>query len=62
MGLTVNSDDKSFYGNFETHGILRKFLNPWYLKEVFKPIVFYGDFETHDILRRFLNQWYLTRV
>jgi len=25
-----------FYGGFETHGILRRFLNPWYLTGVLK--------------------------
>jgi len=25
-----------FYGSFETHGILQRFLNPWYLTEVLK--------------------------
>jgi len=25
-----------FYGGFETHGILRRFLNPWYLTRVLK--------------------------
>jgi len=53
MGLKVISDDKSFWENFETHGILQRFLNPWYLMEVFKPIVFCGGFETHGILQRF---------
>jgi len=62
MGLRVNSNDKSFYENFETHGILQRFLNPWYLTKVLKPMVFYGGFETHGILRRFLNPWHLTGV
>ncbi len=44
MGLKVILDDKSFYGNFETHGILQRFLNPWYLMEVLKLMVFYGGF------------------
>ena len=34
MGLKVISDGKSFYRNFETYGILRWFLNLWYLTEV----------------------------
>jgi len=53
--LKVISNCKSFCGNFETCGILRRFLNPWYLTEVFKPMVFYGGFEIHGILHRFLN-------
>jgi len=36
------SNGKSFYEYFETHGILWRFLNPWYLMEVLKPMVFYG--------------------
>jgi len=40
-------------GNFESRGILLRFLNPWYFTEVVKPMVFYGGFETHDILQRF---------
>jgi len=62
MGLKVISDGKSFYGNFETHCILRRFLNPWYFMEVFNPMVLNGDFETHGILWRFLNPLYLTGV
>jgi len=42
MGLKVISNGKSFYGNFKTHGILLRFLNPWYFTEVLIPIVFYG--------------------
>jgi len=51
MGLNVISNDKSFYENFETHGILLRFLNPWYFTEgsklivlngVLKSMVFYG--------------------
>jgi len=62
MGLKVISNDKSFYRNFETHGILWRFLYPWYFTMIFKPMVFNGGFETHGILQRFLNPWYLTRV
>jgi len=50
MGLNVISNGKSFYENFKTHDILRRFLNPWYFTEVFKPIVFNRGFETHGIL------------
>jgi len=53
MALKVISNDKSFYENFETHGILRRFLNPWYFTEVLKPMIFNRGFETHGILRRF---------
>jgi len=42
-----------FNGGFETHGILRRFLNPWYLTKVFKSMVFYRGFETHGILQKF---------
>jgi len=34
-----------FYGSFETHGILQRFLNPWYFNKVLKPMVFYGGSE-----------------
>jgi len=40
MGLKIISNDKSFYGNFETRGILRRFLNPLYFTEVLKLMVF----------------------
>jgi len=60
MGLKVISNGKSFYENFEAHGIL--FLNPWCFTEVLKSMVFYGGFETYGILRRLLNPRYLTRV
>jgi len=53
MGLKVISNDKSFYENFETHGILLRFLNSWYFIEVFKLMVFNGGFEARSILRRF---------
>jgi len=62
MGLKVISNDKSFYENFKTLDILRRFLNPWYFIEVLKPMVFYGGFEIHGILRKFLNPWYLIEV
>jgi len=62
MGLKVISDNKSFYGKFESHGILRRFLDTWYFTEVFKSTIFNGGFETIDILHRFLKQWYLTEV
>jgi len=45
MGLKIISNNKSFFGNFETHGILWKFLNPWYLTEVFKLMVFNRGYE-----------------
>jgi len=62
MGLKVISNGKSFYENYELHGILLRFLNPWYFTEVFKSMVFYGGFETYGILRRFLNSWYLQGI
>ena len=40
MGLKVISNGKSFYENFETRGILLRFLNQWYFTKVFKPMVF----------------------
>jgi len=43
MGLKVISDDTSFYENFETRGILQRFLNPWYFTKVFKPMIFNGS-------------------
>jgi len=49
MELKVISNDKLFSGNFQTHDILRRFLNPWYLMEVLKLMVFYGGFATHGI-------------
>jgi len=48
----VISNDKSFYGNFETRGILRRFLNKWYFTEVLKHMVFNGGFKTNGILHR----------
>ena len=62
MGLKVLSNGKSFYENFETHGILWKFWNSWYFTKNLKLIVFYIHFETHGILWRFLNPWYFTEV
>jgi len=62
-GVKVISNSKSFYEKkFKTHGILLRFLNPWYFTEGFKSMIFNGGFETHGILRRFLNPWYLTKV
>jgi len=43
--LKVISNDKSFYAKFETYGILRRFLNPWYFMEVLKPMIFNKGFE-----------------
>jgi len=44
MGLKVISDNNFievlklmiFYEGFETHGILQRFLNPWYLTGILK--------------------------
>jgi len=44
IGLKFISNGKSFYENFETHGILLRLLNPWYFTEVLKPMVFYKSF------------------
>jgi len=52
MELKVISDGKSFYKNFQTRYILRRFLNPWYLTEVF---------ETHDILTEVLKSMIFNR-
>ena len=52
MGLKVISNGKWCYGNFETHDILRRFLNPWYLTKVLNPWY----------LTKVLNPWYFMEV
>jgi len=36
MVFYEGSETMIFYRGFETHDILRRFLNPWYLTEVLK--------------------------